>query len=73
MGVGVFYHQLSSDLKDLASDIGGNLTDTWGAEAYYNIEITPWLHLTPNLQVIQNQNGNNDPAVIVGLRSVIEF
>ena len=73
MGVGVFYNQLSSELKDLASDVKVDLCDTWGTEVYYNIEVTPWLHLTPNLQIIQNQMQGDDPAVVVGFRSVIEF
>ena len=73
MGVGGFYNQLSSDFKDLVSVVGVDLRNLWGAEFYYNAEITPWLHLTPNLQVVQNQNEANDPAVIVGLRAVMEF
>jgi porin len=72
-GVGVFYNQLSSELKDLAFDADHKLQDIWGMEAYYNIEIAPWFHLTPNLQVIQNQYRGDDPAVIVGIRSVIDF
>lgn len=72
-GVGVFYNALSSDFKDLTSDVGANVGDTWGTELYYNVEITPWFHLTPSLQVVQSQNYNDDAAVIVGLRGVIDF
>ena len=39
----------------------------------YNAAVTPWFHLTPNLQVVQNQNESDDPGVIVGLRAVIDF
>ncbi len=73
MGVGGFYNQLSTDLKDLASVVGVDLRDLWGAEFYYNAQITPWMHLTPNLQVVQNQNESDDPAVIAGIRIVLEF
>jgi porin len=73
MGIGGFYNQLSSDLKDLTSVIGVNLRNTWGAELYYNAEITPWSHLTPNLQVVSNQNESDSTAVILGLRAVIDF
>ncbi len=73
MGVGGFFNQLSSDFKALASAIGVNLRNTWGAELYYNAEITPWFHLTGVLQVVQNQNGSDDPAIILGLRAVIDF
>jgi len=29
------------------------LRDEWGLEAYYNIALTPWLKLTPDIQVIR--------------------
>ncbi len=72
-GVGSLYNQLTSELKEDFTFLGGGLQDTWGTEVYYNIEITPWMHLTPNLQVIQNQNKVDDPGVIVGFRAVINF
>ena len=73
MGVGAFYNQLSSDLKDLTSMVGVELRNTWGAELYYNAEITPSFHLTPNLQLVSNQNQSDSTAVILGLRAVIDF
>ena len=73
MGVGAFYNQLSSEFKDLTSAVGVKLRNTWGTELYYNAEITPWFHLTPNLQVVQNQNRSDSTAVILGLRGVIDF
>ena len=72
-GVGLFYNGLSSDFKDLASTVGIDLQDTWGGEIYYNMEIAPWFHLTPSMQVVQNQNKHDDAAVIVGLRAVMDF
>ena len=73
MGVGGFFNQLSTDFKELTSTIGFNLRDTWGAELYYNAEITPWFHLTGDMQIIQNQNDNDEVVIIVGLRAVIDF
>jgi porin len=29
-------------------------------EAYYAIEITPWMHLTPDIQIITNPGGTKD-------------
>jgi porin len=29
------------------------LRDEWGIEAYYNIALTPWLKLTPDIQIIR--------------------
>ena len=42
-------------------------------EAVYNMEITPWFHLTTDLQVVQSQSDDDDPAIIVGLRGVIDL
>jgi carbohydrate-selective porin OprB len=28
------------------------LRDEWGFEAFYNIALTPWMRLTPDLQVV---------------------
>ncbi|MHC4758094.1 MAG: carbohydrate porin [Planctomycetota bacterium] len=73
MGVGAFYNQLSSDFKNLTSDIGIELRNLWGAEIYYNAEITPSFHLTPNLQLVSNQNESDSTAVILGVRAVMDF
>ncbi len=35
-----------------------------GVELYYNIAVTPWLHVTPDLQFI---NAGRDKAPILGL------
>jgi hypothetical protein len=36
-------------------------------------ELTPWSHLTADLQLVQNQNDGDDLAVIPGVRMVIDF
>jgi carbohydrate-selective porin OprB len=47
--------------------------DRWGLELYYNFEINPWLHLTPDLQLVQNDDKDDDFAVIPGIRLVLDF
>jgi len=44
-------------------------------ELYYNIEVTPWLHITPDLQIIDNPTGSKsvDTAVVAGVRMHMEF
>jgi len=47
-----------------------------GVEAYYNIEVTPWMHVTPDLQVIVNPGGgfgDRDVAIVYGLRMQMTF
>jgi hypothetical protein len=40
---------------------------------YYNIALNKWLHLTPDLQLVENQRKRNDLAVISGVRLVMDF
>ena len=73
MGVAGWYNPLSKNfIKDTAL-AGISLRDTWGVEVYYNIALNKWLHVTPDLQIAQNEREADDVAVIPGLRFVIDF
>jgi len=42
-----------------------------GVECYYNIEITPWLHISPDLQFVVDPGGgldSHDVAIVGGVR-----
>lgn len=74
MGVGYFYNGLNDNFKDLVNTIPAlNVRDVQGVETYYNAEINPWFHITADLQVIQNQNTNDNTAIIPGIRANIKF
>jgi porin len=73
IGLGGFWNGLSDNFKDLADDAGLDLQDTWGFETYYNYELTPWSHLTADLQLVENQNSDDDFAIIPGVRMVVDF
>lgn len=65
-GVGYFHLNLNDGLPDLLS-----IHSEQGVEAFYNIEIFPWLHLTPDLQVIIDPGGgfrDRDVSLVYGLR-----
>ena len=52
---GIGYYYLSINNPTLQVPIIGTrsfLRDEWGFEAFYNVAITPWLLLTPDVQVI---------------------
>jgi porin len=69
-GIGYYYLDMSDDLRPFG------LTSEQGIEAYYNIEITPWLHITPDFQVIVDPGAgfdNRDVAIVYGLRSRLRF
>jgi hypothetical protein len=63
---------LSNDFQDLLSDVGIRTRDTWGFEAYYNVAINPWLHLTGDLQVSRNDSNRDDTAIITGVQLVMD-
>jgi len=73
IGIGYFYNGLNDDFKDLFA-LGANpLEDPHGGEVYYNAEITPWFHLTADLQVINPARQVNDTAIVCGLRGKMDF
>ncbi len=43
-------------------------------ELYYNVALTPWMRLTPDLQIIEPGLKNVDsPVVVGGLRLVLDL
>jgi porin len=68
MGVAWFHTSLTSNFKSLVSPVF-TLHDVSGFETYYNAAITPWFHLTADLQVVEPADVNNDTALVLGLRA----
>jgi porin len=64
-GLGVFYLGLSDE--DLLE--GLNVGDEVGGELFYNIAVTPWLHLTPDVQVIDSALPHVDTAWVLAVRT----
>jgi len=63
MGVGYYFLDLSNNLPSM-------MHSEQGIEAYYNIELAPWLHISPDLQVIIDPGGTSDKdvSVVAGFR-----
>jgi porin len=72
MGISGWHNWLSDDFKDLVSPVA-DLQDTWGVELYYNYQVMPSVHLTADIQFIENEWNDDDLAVIPGVRLVIDF
>ena len=56
--------------------VGATLTLTeavQGVEFYYNLQVTPWFHLTGDLQVVENGIETDDTAIILGLRGKLDL
>ena len=71
-GIGYFFLGVSTDLKELAP-ILLPLGDEHGVELYYNVQVTPWCQITPDLQVISPFRERADTSLLVGLRAKIDF
>jgi porin len=72
LGASFFYTSLSSEFRQLASVLV-DVEDVYGGEIYYNAALTPWFHLTADLQVINPAEEANDTAVVVGVRVKIDL
>jgi porin len=42
-------------------------------EIFYNIEVTPSFHLTPDLQILKPALARGDAAILFALRAKIDF
>ena len=62
-GIGYYFVDMSNHMPDM-------FHSEQGIEAYYNIEITPWLHLSPDFQIVTNPGGtdDHDVSLVYGLR-----
>ena len=72
MGVAYFYSGLSDELQDFLSPLVPS-NDLQGVELYYNAAITPWFHLTADLQFVEPARSALDTAVVFGLRAKIDI
>ena len=72
MGVGYFYNGLSDEMTDLFPPLL-RPNDVQGVELYYNAAITPWFHLTVDLQFVEPAVSADDTAVVLGLRGKIDI
>lgn len=70
-GVGYFYTDYSDTV--LTQSLGVNSAQ--GVEMFYNFEVTPWLHITPDLQVLIDAGGvsDRDVAIVYGLGVHMSF
>jgi porin len=71
-GVGYYYVGASQNLIDLAPRILP-LRDEHGVEAFYNVGITPWCHLTSDVQVVTPIRDRVTTSLVYGMRLKIDF
>ena len=69
-GIGFYYIEVSDKIPSLNLNL---LDDGKGGEFFYNIELTPWFHLTPNFQIIEPGRTGVDTVYLTGLRAFVDF
>ncbi len=71
-GLGYYYLGLNSSFKNLAP-VALPLRDEHGLEAFYNIAITPWCRITPDVQFILPAQQRAQHMWFMGLRAKFDF
>ena len=71
-GVAYYYLGFSDDFKAVARVIVP-VRDEGGVEFFYNVAVTPWCHVTPDLQVITPILGFAEMSFVLGLRAKMDF
>jgi porin len=71
-GIAYYYMGVSDNLKNFARRLIP-LRDEQGLELFYNVGVTPWCHITPDLQVIDPARARIDSSLVLGLRAKIDF
>jgi porin len=70
-GVGWYRAETSDEIGPLLQATLGPLSAGQGVELFYNMQVTPWLHVTPDVQVLMPARDEVDTALVVGLRAVM--
>lgn len=71
-GVAYYYLGFDDRFKDVARPIVP-LRDEHGLELFYNVGVTPWCHVTADLQVITPILERAETSLVLGLRAKIDF
>jgi porin len=85
-GIGYFHTELSSGFKNSVGPLLSaaatvvnqtpttiNIKDTAGLEAYYKAQVTPWLAVSGDVQMITETLSSEDNKVVAGLRAKVTF
>jgi porin len=70
-GLGYYFGNVDNNVGSALS-----ISNEQGIEMFYNIEVTPWFHITPDFQIIVDPAGNfgdRTTALVYGLRGQITF
>lgn len=69
IGIAVGSGNFAPRLGDITSQVG----DETAVEAFYRVQLSPWMYLQPDVQLISRPSGYYDSSVAIGIRTVITF
>lgn len=72
-GAGYYYSGTSSDVGPFLEAALGPIGDSQAVELFYNAQVTPWLHVTPDFQVVMPARQTVDTALVAGVRANVAF
>lgn len=72
-GAGWFVAGSSDKVGPILEGFLGPIEDGHGVELFYNWQATPWLNVTPDLQVLVPARDNVDTALVLGVRAVMQL
>jgi porin len=72
-GLGYFYLGFNNNLQTLAPRVLPFRHGEQGIEAFYNVAVTPWCHITPDVQIIHPAQRRADTLLFFGLRGKVDF
>jgi len=84
-GIGFYYMDISNPKFTAPFETREFLRDEYGVEAYYSLAITPWMKVTPDIQLVRGAQKEKlvsivppakqkvDTATVVGLRLQLVF
>ena len=72
-GAGYYFAGTSSEIGPIIQAAFGPIGDGQGVELFYNYQVTPWCHVTPDFQVVMPSREQVDTALVVGVRAKIDF
>jgi porin len=69
--IGIGYYHLRVSTLPVLKALG--LFAENGVELFYNIAVTPWFHITPDVQVLDPARSSTATALLVGVRGRVSF
>ncbi|TWT52973.1 Carbohydrate-selective porin, OprB family [Rubripirellula amarantea] len=72
-GLGYFFYDSSEEIAPFLATVLGPIGDSQGVEAFYNIQATKTLTVTPDFQWLSQARQNIDDAYLLGVRANLAF